>query len=151
MEVTLASRALVACAPCLLLRQSVHAIVIVRLVHKPLCNHVVQDKRDDSILGLKSTALTFGDTHSKSIMSLFALTCTAGFSYAGVMAELATTPLAVGASAALAHMLWQVIQAWHACRHDYVVACNKLILKWTDAAASDASASRCHTSHACMC
>lgn len=68
----------------------------------------VQDKKDDAALGLKSTALTFGDTHSKSIMGCFAALSGASFWLAGHTAGLSSLPLTLGTAAAVAHLAWQV-------------------------------------------
>ena len=53
----------------------------------PHPTHLTQDKQDDTKLGLKSTALTFGDK-TKPIITGFALATTAGLVAAGHAAEL---------------------------------------------------------------
>ena len=82
------------------------------LVYDTLYAH--QDKKDDAKLGLKSTALTFGE-NTKPILSVLAATTWAGWMTAGYNCGLGVPWEApyyyVGCSAAAAHLLWQVQSA----------------------------------------
>lgn len=65
-----------------------------------------QDRKDDKKLGLKSTALTFGD-NPQAILSLLATGVVAGLSISGMEAHL-TSPFYVGVGGVGAHLLWQI-------------------------------------------
>lgn len=65
-----------------------------------------QDKGDDAALGLKSTALLFGD-RSRAVLTALALGSGAAWTAAGVAAGLAW-PFFIAAAASTAHQLWQV-------------------------------------------
>ena len=66
----------------------------------------IQDKLDDAAIGLKSTALLFGDNR-RQILTGFAALSAASVCLAGYAADL-SSPFYVGVGAGLAHMLWQV-------------------------------------------
>lgn len=68
-----------------------------------------QDRKDDSKLGLKSTALHFGNNPQRILTGFSALTV-GGIGLAGYMADL-TLPFYVGLGATGAHLLWQVWSA----------------------------------------
>ncbi len=65
-----------------------------------------QDKDDDALLGLKSTALKFGDKTRSWLAGFFALTI-AGLAASGYLAGQGA-PFFVGLLAAAAHLAWQV-------------------------------------------
>lgn len=65
-----------------------------------------QDKSDDVKVGVKSTALTFGDK-TKSYLTAFAVANTACVTTAGIMAD-CQGPFFVGVAAAASHMAWQI-------------------------------------------
>jgi 4-hydroxybenzoate polyprenyltransferase len=90
------------------------------------CRYAHQDKRDDEKLGLKSTALYFGDEYTKPILYGFsALTFTnwmvAGYNAAGLgqlvlddtTTAIVAAPLLFGLGCGLAgsHLMWQVYTA----------------------------------------
>jgi 4-hydroxybenzoate polyprenyltransferase len=77
------------------------------MVYDTLYAH--QDKRDDARLGLRSTALTFGD-RTKPILGGFAAAMLAGLTAAGVEAELAW-PFFVGTGFTGCHLGWQLLTA----------------------------------------
>lgn len=68
-----------------------------------------QDKRDDAAIGLKSTALTFGDAGTKPILHVLSVAALAGWTAAGAAAGV-SHPLVyhAGCLAAWAHLNWQV-------------------------------------------
>jgi 4-hydroxybenzoate polyprenyltransferase len=66
-----------------------------------------QDKEDDALLGLKSTALKFGD-RTKPWLSLFYGVAFAGIATAGVAAGAGTVFL-IGLAAGAAQLVWQVV------------------------------------------
>ena len=74
-----------------------------------------QDKVDDAKLGLKSTALTFGDSGTKPILTACALVAWGGWIMAGYNAGLGNVLdvpyYYVGISAAGTHLLWQIYTA----------------------------------------
>jgi len=74
------------------------------LVYDTIYAH--QDKRDDMVAGVKSTALLFGD-RTKDWLSGFATASTLGFTMAGAAAGCAW-PYYVGVGGAAAHMAWQI-------------------------------------------
>ncbi len=74
------------------------------LVYDTIYAH--QDKKDDLKVGVKSTALTFGD-RTKSYLAGFGGANIACLATAGAMAG-CHTPFYLGAAAAGAHMAWQV-------------------------------------------
>jgi 4-hydroxybenzoate polyprenyltransferase len=80
------------------------------LVYDTLYAH--QDKKDDAKLGLKSTALTFGE-NTKPILSALAAATWAGWMAAGYNCGfgIETPYYYVGCSVAAAHLLWQVQSA----------------------------------------
>ena len=76
------------------------------------CSHVpgpvhLQDKRDDIKVGIKSTALTFGD-RTKAICGGFAA-AQAGLLCAAGAALGAGAPYYAGVAAATAHVAWQLV------------------------------------------
>lgn len=75
------------------------------LVYDTLYAH--QDKLDDVKVGVKSTALLFGEQHTVPILSGFALAAIAGFGLAGYQAQL-SLPFYAGLSMTATHLLWQV-------------------------------------------
>lgn len=77
------------------------------MVYDTLYAH--QDKADDSRLGLRSTALTFGE-HTKPILTAFSSLMIGGLTIAGLEAELAW-PFFVGTGLTGCHMAWQVSTA----------------------------------------
>jgi 4-hydroxybenzoate polyprenyltransferase len=97
------------------------------LIYDTLYAH--QDKKDDIQLGLKSTAIYFGDTYTKPILSTLATVafggwCAAGY-YAGLLVLpttitntpedvnmlLATMSYTSGCTLAYSHLLWQIYTA----------------------------------------
>lgn len=81
-----------------------------------------QDKADDSKLGLKSTALLFGE-HSKAVLTGFACAAGAGWAASGAMlpAGMAMSPVYMAAVAGCTgHLLWQV----HTADWDDRQSCN---------------------------
>ncbi len=62
---------------------------------------------DDAALGLKSTALLFGDTHSRVVLSALSGAVGLAVAAAGHAVGLGA-PFYAGVGAAVAHMLWQV-------------------------------------------
>lgn len=83
------------------------------LVYDTLYAH--QDKRDDAKLGLKSTALTFGEHGTKPILTACAIAAWGGWTMAGYNCGLGDFMEApyyyAGVSAAGAHLLWQIHSA----------------------------------------
>jgi 4-hydroxybenzoate polyprenyltransferase len=83
------------------------------LVYDTLYAH--QDKRDDAKLGLKSTALTFGEHGTKPILTACAVVAWGGWTMAGYNCGLGYLMEApyyyAGVSAAGAHLLWQIQSA----------------------------------------
>lgn len=75
------------------------------LVYDTIYAH--QDKADDAALGLKSTALLFGDGHSPLVLSALSGVFGAAVCAAGYAAGL-SSPFYAGVGAAVAHLLWQV-------------------------------------------
>jgi 4-hydroxybenzoate polyprenyltransferase len=65
-----------------------------------------QDKKDDMKVGIKSTAVTFGE-RTKVWLSGFGIANVACLSVAGVMAD-CHLPFFAGVTAAAAHLIWQV-------------------------------------------
>jgi 4-hydroxybenzoate polyprenyltransferase len=94
------------------------------LIYDTLYAH--QDKKDDVQLGLKSTAIYFGDTYTKPILSTLATLafggwCAAGY-YSGLLvipttaqeaahADPSTIIYTTGCTLAYSHLLWQVYTA----------------------------------------
>lgn len=81
------------------------------MVYDTLYAHM--DKVDDAKIGLKSTALTFGDTHTKPILTACALVAWSGWTLAGYNAGLGNDVLDmpyyyIGINAAGIHLLWQI-------------------------------------------
>ncbi len=74
------------------------------LVYDTIYAH--QDKKDDLKVGVKSTALTFGD-RTKAYLAGFGVANIACLAAAGAMAG-CHTPFYFGAAAAGAHMAWQI-------------------------------------------
>jgi 4-hydroxybenzoate polyprenyltransferase len=83
------------------------------LVYDTLYAH--QDKGDDAKLGLKSTALTFGEHGTKPILTACAVVAWGGWTMAGYNCGLGNLMEApyyyAGVSAAGAHLLWQIHSA----------------------------------------
>mmetsp|Transcript_994 Transcript_994/g.2847 ORF Transcript_994/g.2847 Transcript_994/m.2847 type:complete len:401 (-) Transcript_994:88-1290(-) len=75
------------------------------LVYDTLYAH--QDKVDDSKLGLKSTALYFGE-HTKPILHCFAALAMANWSLAGYAVGYESPLYYAGCSLAWAHLAWQI-------------------------------------------
>lgn len=59
-----------------------------------------QDKKDDKKLGLKSTALYFGDTYTKPILQSFAAIAACSWMYSGASY--------IGCTIAWSHLVWQI-------------------------------------------
>mmetsp|Transcript_36963 Transcript_36963/g.115776 ORF Transcript_36963/g.115776 Transcript_36963/m.115776 type:complete len:119 (-) Transcript_36963:61-417(-) len=80
------------------------------MVYDTLYGH--QDKNDDKRLGLKSTALTFGDNGTKPVLTGFAAAAVAGVGLAGYNAGLGFVPEALPFYASLGafatHLGWQI-------------------------------------------
>ncbi|KAF1784433.1 4-hydroxybenzoate octaprenyltransferase [Phytophthora cactorum] len=74
------------------------------LVYDTLYAH--QDKKDDIKIGVRSTALLFGDK-TKPVLNFFSAAAIAGFGTAGYMAGL-DWPFFVGLTGGAAHLAWQV-------------------------------------------
>ena len=66
-----------------------------------------QDKHDDVKLGLKSTALRFGDD-TKLWLSGFAVMQVSGLAMAGAVADMGTTFYGVSVLGTAAHLAWQI-------------------------------------------
>lgn len=83
------------------------------LVYDTLYAH--QDKKDDEKLGLKSTALTFGEHGTKPILAALACVTWGGWMMAGYncgFGEVLDVPYYyAGVSAAASHLLWQIYTA----------------------------------------
>ncbi|KAF1791113.1 4-hydroxybenzoate octaprenyltransferase [Phytophthora cactorum] len=73
------------------------------LVYDTLYAH--QDKKDDIKIGVRSTALLFGDK-TKPVLNFFSAAAIAGFGTAGYMAGL-DWPFFVGLTGGAAHLAWQ--------------------------------------------
>jgi 4-hydroxybenzoate polyprenyltransferase len=70
-----------------------------------------QDKLDDSKLGLRSTALAWGNK-TKLWVSVFSVSMVSGLGLAGINAGLGhSIPLGVGLAATSAHLVWQISTA----------------------------------------
>jgi 4-hydroxybenzoate polyprenyltransferase len=76
------------------------------MVYDTLYAH--QDKVDDRKLGIKSTALTFGDNNTKPVLHAFALATYAGWLAAGYCGDVASLPFYAGVTGAYGHLLWQI-------------------------------------------
>jgi hypothetical protein len=76
------------------------------ITYLPVRTSFPQDKLDDAAIGLKSTALLFGD-RSREILSGFAVLSASCLALSGYMAEL-SAPFYLGVAGGLGHMLWQV-------------------------------------------
>ena len=78
------------------------------LVYDTIYAH--QDKEDDAMLGLQSTALTFGEskTTQKGILHGLAALTWMQWLWVGQQAELATAVYGLGATAAYGHLIWQI-------------------------------------------
>ncbi|OQR80734.1 para-hydroxybenzoate-polyprenyltransferase [Achlya hypogyna] len=74
------------------------------LVYDTLYAH--QDKNDDKRIGVKSTALLFGE-NTKPILNAFSVATIAGLGTAGYMVGLGA-PFYLGLTAAAGHLAWQV-------------------------------------------
>ncbi|GMF17415.1 unnamed protein product [Phytophthora lilii] len=74
------------------------------LVYDTLYAH--QDKKDDVKIGVRSTALLFGD-NTKPVLNLFSAAAIAGFGTAGYMAGL-DWPFFLGLSGGAAQLAWQL-------------------------------------------
>ena len=77
------------------------------MVYDTLYAH--QDKKDDARLGLKSTALTFGE-QTKPILTAFSTVMVGGLTMAGIEADLAW-PFFVGTGLTGCHLAWQIATA----------------------------------------
>lgn len=76
------------------------------MVYDTLYAH--QDKVDDRKLGIKSTALTFGDNNTKPVLHGFALATYAGWLAAGHFGDVGSLPFYAGITGAYGHLLWQI-------------------------------------------
>ncbi|GMF39621.1 unnamed protein product [Phytophthora fragariaefolia] len=74
------------------------------LVYDTLYAH--QDKKDDIKIGVRSTALLFGE-NTKPVLNFFSAAAIAGFGTAGYMAGL-DWPFFLGLTGGAAHLAWQV-------------------------------------------
>uniref|UniRef100_M4BAB0 4-hydroxybenzoate polyprenyltransferase, mitochondrial n=1 Tax=Hyaloperonospora arabidopsidis (strain Emoy2) TaxID=559515 RepID=M4BAB0_HYAAE len=74
------------------------------LVYDTLYAH--QDKKDDIKIGVRSTALLFGD-QTKPVLNAFSAAAIAGFGTAGYMADL-DWPFYLGLTGGAVHLAWQV-------------------------------------------
>lgn len=79
------------------------------LVYDTLYAH--QDKKDDVKLGLKSTAIYFGDTYTKPILTTFATMSMGGWCLAGYSAGILSPVYVTGCTIAFSHLLWQIYTA----------------------------------------
>jgi 4-hydroxybenzoate polyprenyltransferase len=79
------------------------------LVYDTLYAH--QDKKDDVKLGLKSTAIYFGDTYTKPILTTFATISMGGWCLAGYSAGILGPVYVTGCTIAFSHLLWQIYTA----------------------------------------
>ena len=69
-----------------------------------------QDKKDDKKLGLKSTALTFGDHYTKPVLYSCVGLFSAGLGMSGLNAHL-SLPFFASVGASTGHLMWQVYTA----------------------------------------
>jgi len=77
------------------------------LVYDTLYAH--QDKKDDAKLGLKSTALHFGEEYTKPILYGFSTISWLGWNMAGLASVGTAHPLfLMGTTTAWSHLLWQI-------------------------------------------
>ena len=67
-----------------------------------------QDKNDDAKLGLKSTALYFGNEHSRTALYSFAGASTAALMTSGYLLGSMGWPFYAGVGVAGCHMVWQI-------------------------------------------
>lgn len=67
-----------------------------------------QDKYDDAVVGVKSTALRFGESTSKWLMGFSLITAT-GFTIAGINAD-QSWPYYMAVLATNAHLIYQVMK-----------------------------------------
>ena len=74
-----------------------------------------QDKDDDKKIGLKSTALYFGNESSRAALLSFAGCSTVALGYSGYMCDM-NWPFYCGVAVASSHMAWQVMTADWDCR-----------------------------------
>eukprot|EP01137_Pigoraptor_chileana_P033324 Opistho-2@24027 len=74
------------------------------LVYDTIYAH--QDKKDDALVGVKSTALRFGD-NTRPWLSLFAVSTIGGLALSGANAGLAW-PFYASLAAGAAHLAWQI-------------------------------------------
>ena len=68
--------------------------------------HLAQDKKDDLIVGVKSTALLFGE-ETKAWLAKFGGVMVSGLLLTGLMAD-QTLPYYLGVVATAGHLYWQV-------------------------------------------
>jgi len=68
--------------------------------------HFYQDKNDDKKIGVRSTALLFGE-NTKPILNAFSVATIGGIGAAGYMVGL-DLPFYFGLTAAAGHLAWQV-------------------------------------------
>lgn len=66
-----------------------------------------QDKDDDQLIGVKSTALLFGD-HTKLWLSCFTATMTTGLCMSGYFSE-QLWPYYLAVAGTCSHLTWQVL------------------------------------------
>ncbi|CDP12395.1 unnamed protein product [Coffea canephora] len=95
------------------------------LVYDTIYAH--QDKDDDLKVGVKSTALRFGDS-TKEWLTGFGLACIGSLALSGLNAEIAGWPYYAFLAAASSHLAWQIRTVDLSCRAD----CNKKFVsnKW---------------------
>ena len=67
-----------------------------------------RDKQDDALVGVKSTALLFGDKLTKPVLGAFTAAMVAGLTFAGVQADM-TAPYYMATTAATAAVAHQVV------------------------------------------
>ena len=84
---------------------------------------LIQDKEDDQLIGVKSTALRFGD-NSKIWLTAFAATMCSGLVGTGVMCDQAW-PYYLGVGMVSSHLAYQVSMLPIAIRVGYILASRK--------------------------
>jgi len=66
-----------------------------------------QDKFDDALVGVKSTALRFGEDGTRPVLGVFAAAMLSSLAYSGLMCE-QTCPYYLALLASAAHLAWQI-------------------------------------------
>ncbi|OUC41141.1 putative 4-hydroxybenzoate polyprenyl transferase, partial [Trichinella nativa] len=95
---------LLSCSLAILLQLNYYSGISWTLVYDTIYAH--QDKADDSIIGLKSTALKFGD-NTKPYLSLFGSSMITSLAITGLMTD-QTWPYYVGLLLTSCHIGWQI-------------------------------------------